>query len=129
MPNPRLLAAAIAASLFAVPPAALAGDGHGKAAKNKAAKSSTTTVHRSRGADGAVDATITGRKGGTTSVDRSRGADGLTDRVVTGPHGATQSTDRFRGADGAVDATITGRKGGTTTVDRAGAATASPIAS
>jgi len=116
--NRRNLAAAIAAAMLVAVPVAHAADTHGKAAKSKSAKSGTTTVHRSRGADGAVDATITGPHGGTTSVDRIRGSDGLTDRVVTGPNGATQSIDRFRGADGAVDATITGRKGGVTTIDR-----------
>ncbi|MFI4924082.1 MAG: hypothetical protein ACHQJ7_02960, partial [Vicinamibacteria bacterium] len=98
----RSLAAAIAAALFVAVPAAHAADTHGKAAKNKTAKSSTTTGHRARGAAGAVDATITGRKGGTTTVDRTRGSDGLTDRVVTGPGGATQTIDRTRDADGNV---------------------------
>ena len=109
-------------------PAAHAADTHGKAAKSKSAKSATTTVHRSRGADGAVDATITGRNGGTTTVDRSRGADGLTDRVVTGPHGATQTIDRSRGADGAVDGRSPGAKAARRPWIAAAAATASPTA-
>ena len=58
-------------------------------------------------------------KSSTTTVQRSRGADGTVDRTVTGPGGQSQTIDRTRGADGAVDATVTGRKGGTTTVDRA----------
>ena len=81
-------------------------------------KGKTQTIDRSRGGDGAVDATVTGRKGGTSTVDRSKGADGVTDRVVTGPGGKTQTIDRTRGTDGAIDATITGRQGGSTAVDR-----------
>ena len=49
-----VVAATIAAMLLATVPPAYAGDGHGKAAKNRTAKSSTTSVHRSRGADGAA---------------------------------------------------------------------------
>jgi hypothetical protein len=40
------------------------------------------TIDRTRGTDGAIDATITGRQGGSTAVDRSRNGDGTTDATI-----------------------------------------------
>ncbi len=103
----------------------------------------TSSVQRSRGADGAVDATrtgphggtttvdryrdgadatdarITGPKGGVSTVDRTRGSDGLVDSTVTRADGRVVTTDRIRGTDGLVDKTVTGANGKTVTTDRA----------
>jgi hypothetical protein len=76
------------------------------------------SVQRSRGADGAVDAVHTGRRGGTTSVDRYRDGAGTTDARITGPRGGVSTVDRTRGVDGLVDRTTTGPRGGVTTLDR-----------
>jgi hypothetical protein len=95
-----------ATSLFA---AALALPAH--------AQSTTSTVSRSKGADGAVDATRVGPKGGVTTVDRSKNADGTTNAVVTKPNGQVSSVTRSKDASGATDAVRSGAKG-TATVDR-----------
>ena len=85
--------------------------------KRARVKQGTTTVDRSRGADGLVDKTVTGPRVGTRTTDRYRGADGAVDATITGPKGTT-TVDRSKGADGLVDKTVTAPRGGTTVVDR-----------
>ena len=101
MNHRNLVSAAVAAifvSAVAFPALAQAAD---------ATKTTTHSVHRERGADGAVDATRTGPKGGVTTVDRSKGADGLTDKTVTGPKGGVKTVDRTKNADGTIDKVVT----------------------
>jgi hypothetical protein len=77
----------------------------------------THSVHRSKGADGAVDATHVGPKGGVTTVDRSKNADGTTNAVKTGPKGQVSTVTRSKDATGATDAVRSGPRG-TSVVDR-----------
>jgi hypothetical protein len=100
-PMPVLLAALVVVAAAGTAGATEARPAHAKA------KEGTATVHRERGADGLVDATIQGPKGGVTTVDRSRGADGVVDKTVTGPKGGVTTVDRSRNPDGTIDATIT----------------------
>ena len=63
--------------------------------------------HRSKGADGLTDKTVTGPNGKTATTDRYRGSDGVVDKTVTGPKGGVSTVDRSRNADGTVDKTVT----------------------
>jgi hypothetical protein len=110
---PAILATLLLGVTLAATPNANADKPNGKAR----IKQGTTTVDRTRGADGLVDKTVTGPKGGTRTTDRYRGADGVVDATIVGPKGTT-TVDRSKGADGLVDKTVTGPKGGTTVIDR-----------
>ena len=101
------IAVAVAATLLTAVPPVWAGGAHGKGAKNRHVAEGTTTVHRSRGADGLTDRTVTGPNGKTQTVDRSRGADGAVDSTITGRNGGVTTVDRSRNADGTIDASIT----------------------
>ena len=94
----RLITLAVASALAI---AAVKADARPADGRVKAQHSGTSSVQRSRGADGAVDATRTNRKGGATTVDRYKDGSGTTDATITGPHGGVTNVDRTRCADGA----------------------------
>ncbi len=95
----RVMVLAVAAALSFAAGASDARDGAAHRQHATGAHSGgTTSVQRSRGADGAVDATRTGRNGGTTTVDRFRDGNGTTDARITGPHGGVSTVDRSRGS-------------------------------
>jgi hypothetical protein len=96
----RLITLAIAGALAIVAFEAEARPSAPQAKSHRAG--GTSSVQRSRGADGAVDATRTSRKGGVTTVDRFRDGSGTTDARITGPKGGVRPY-RSRGNDGLVD--------------------------
>ena len=82
------------------------------------AETRTHSVHRSKGADGVVDKTVTGPHGNVTTVDRNRNADGTVNVARTGPKGQVSTVTRNKDATGATDAIHIGPEGGTKVVDR-----------
>ncbi|GMU73142.1 MAG: hypothetical protein HS109_09690 [Burkholderiales bacterium] len=104
------LAVAVAATIVATAQVTWSDAAWARGTKQHHVREGTTTVHRSRGADGLTDRTTTGPNGKTQSVDRYRGADGVVDSTTTGPNGGTTTVDRSRNADGTIDASITRTK-------------------
>ena len=92
----RVITLAVASAL-----AVAATNGDARAGEQRSAQSAkhsgTTSVQRSRGADGAVDATRTNRKGGVTSVDRFKDGTGTTDATITGPRGGVSNVVKRAG--------------------------------
>ena len=103
MNGTKLLSLAVAAAFVAAGMTPIAANAEGTA--------KTHSVHRSKGADGAVDATHTGPNGGSSSVDRSKNADGTTNAVKPGPQGQVSTVARSKDATGATDANRTNPKG------------------